>query len=199
MYDLALMEAASKAKLQQQRKDKSARYRESNREALRQKKAEYDRQHTPQKRQKQAEYDSQHRPEKRQKQAEYYRQHTPQKREKQAEYDSQHRQEKRQKQAEYDSQHKQEKKAKDAASLAFSKKNQSMAGRLKEFRNSQRDGLSYPCASCCRLRFKTSVVDVTSSRCKMSLESLEALKINESHKLPSTYLCGTCKKYLKSA
>ena len=54
MYDQALMEAASKAKLQQQRKDKSARYRESNREALRQKQAEYDRQHTPQKRQKQA-------------------------------------------------------------------------------------------------------------------------------------------------
>ena len=32
----------------------------------------------------------------------------------------------------------------------------------------------------------------------MSLESLEPLKINESDKLPSTYLCGTCQKYLKA-
>ena len=73
-----------------------------------------------------------------------------------------------------------------------------MAGRLKQFRQSQRDGLSYVCASCCRLWFKSSVVDVSNPRCKVTPDILEPLKIDQTDKLPSTYLCATCKKYLQA-
>ena len=224
MYDLALLEAEAKAKLQKKQREASARYRESNRESLkakqkeydsqhRQEKAEYynqnrlqilekqkeyDSQHRPEKRIQQAEYDSQHRPQKRIQQAEYDSQHSPQKRKQQAEYYSHHTPEKLKKQSLYDSAHRPEKSAAVTALRNYRNKNQDMAGRLKEFRGSQRDGLSYTCASCCRLWFKSSVVDVTSKRSTMSSEILEPLKMNHKDKLPSTYLCGTCKKYLKA-
>ena len=188
MYDLDLLQAEAKASLQQKRKENSARYRESNKESLRSKKAEYDRQHRAQKRQKQAEYDQQHRSLKRKSQAEYDRQHRPQKRQKQAEYYSQHRAQILQKRGEYHSQHRAQilqKKGENyskhraekitavTALRNYRSKNKDMPGRLKEFRMAQRDGLSYVCASCCRLWFKSSVVDVTSKRSKMGPEILE--------------------------
>ena len=42
------------------------------------------------------------------------------------------------------------------------------------------------------------MVDVTNPRSKISLDILEPLKVNPNDKLPSTYLCGTCLKYLKA-
>ena len=198
MYDMALMEAQAKAKLQEKRREASAKYREANKESLRIKQAEYDSQNRGQKRQKQAEYDSQHRPEKRQKQAEYDSQHTPQKLKRQAENYKQNTPQKLKRQAEYDSKHKQEKKARDATSLEFLKKNQGKSGRIKDFRQSQREGLTFVCASCCRLWFGSSVVDVKNKRCKLSPDILDPLKTSSGDKLPSTLLCGTCKKYLKA-
>ena len=159
MYDLVGMAAAAKAKSQQKNREKTARYYQANKEA---------------KKSKQAEYDSQHRQQKQ----EYYRQHTPEKLKKQAEYYKQHTPEKRKRQAEYDSEHRPQKRARDAASLQFLKENQDMAGRLKQFRQSQRDGLSYVCASCCRLWFKSSVVDVSNPRCKVTPDILEPLKMD---------------------
>ena len=213
MYDLDLLAAGAKAKAQQKTKERNARYYKSNRESLTKKKAEYDKQHREEKQKSQAEYDkqhrekkqksqavydSQHRPEKAKSQAVYDSQHRPEKAKSQAVYDSQHRAEKRKSQASYYSKHRPEKKAAVTANRNLLKKNLDIAGRLKDFRTSQRDGLSYPCASCCRLWFKSSVVDVTDPRSKMNLETLEPLKINENDKLPSTYLCGTCQKYLKA-
>ena len=80
---------------------------------------------------------------------------------KKAEYDSQHKAEKRKSQASYYSKHRPEKKAAVTANRNLIKKNLDIAGRLKDFRTSQRDGFSYPCASCCRLWFKSSVVNIT--------------------------------------
>ena len=195
---MALIEAQAKEKLQEKRKEARTRYREANKESLRIKQAEYDSQHRPEKRLKQAEYDSQHGPKRRKQQADHYRQHTPQKLEKQAEHYKQHTPQKLKKQAEYDSQHKQQKRARDAASLEFLKKNHGKIGRLKDFRQSQREGLTYVCASCCRLWFGSSVVDVKNKRCKLSPDILDPLKVSPEDKLPSTFLCGTCKKYLKA-
>ena len=160
MYDLVLMQAEAKSALQQKRKEKNARYYESNRTAMLKRKAEYD---------------SQHRPKKRQKDADYHKEH---------------RTEILQKKAEYDSQHRSEKNTAANTLRNFRSKNQDMAGHIKEFRLSQRDGLSYTCASCCRLWFKSSVVDVASKRSKMGPEILEPLKVHKNDTLLSTYLCN---------
>ena len=198
MYDLNLMDAAAKAKQQQKNREKAARHRAANIESEKARQAEFYQKNKTQIKAKKAEYDSQHRAQIQAKQAQRDSQHRPEKRKSQAVYDSQHRLEKRKSQAIYDSQHRPEKRAAVAATRSALKKNQDTAGRLKEFRLSQRDGLSYPCASCCRLWFKSSVVDVSNPRSKISPEIFELLKTNENEKLPSTYLCGTCQRYLKA-
>ena len=194
MYDLALLEAEAK----QRRKENSARYREANRESLQAKHAEYNRQNRSEINQKQAEYDSQHRSLKRKSDAESYSLHTQEKLRKKAEHYRQHTPEILKKKAVYDSQHRPEKKASAFALRYHRAKNQDMAGRLKDFRGSQRDGLSYVCASCNRLWFRTSVTDVSNSRSKLGTKILEPLRMDENDKLLSTYLCGTCQKYLKA-
>ena len=198
MYDMDLLAAEGKAKAKLKKQENNAKHYKLNRESIIANQAEYYRLNTPEKLKRQAEYKSQHRAQINSKQAEYDSQHRSQKRKSQAEYDSQQRPQKRKSQAIYDSLHRPQKRAAVAASRNFIKKNQDIAGRLKEFRLSQRDGLSYPCASCCRLWFKSSVVDVTNPRSKTSPEILEQLKIDENHQLPSTFLCATCHKYLKA-
>ena len=213
MYDLDLMNAAAKAKQQQKNREKAARHRAANiesekarqaefyrknRSQIQTKQAEYNSQNKTQIRAKQAEYNSQNRTQIQAKQAEYNSQNRTQIQAKQSEYDSQHRPEKRKSQAVYDSHHRPEKRAAVATSRKYLKENQNTAGRLKDFRQSQRDGLSYTCASCCRLWFKTSIVDVSNPRSKVGTDILEILKTDKNHKLPSTYLCGTCLRYLKA-
>ena len=183
MYDMDLLAAEGKAKAQKKKQENNAKYYQSNRESLIA---------------NQAAYDSLNRQEIRLSKAEHYRQNTPEKLKRQAEYDSQNRSQKRKSQAQYDSLHRPEKRAAVAASRDFTKKNQNTTGRLKDFRQAQRDGLSYTCASCCRLWFKTSIVDVSNPRSKLSPDILEPLKIDKDHKLPSTHLCYTCLRYLKA-
>ena len=168
MYDMTLIDAEAKANSQRRSRESSARYRKTNKEQIQKKHAEYNAEHRENIKENQARYNAEHRDLKRKRDAEYHIQHRP------------------------------EKIAKQADAREYLASNQTAMGRIKLFRMAQRDGLVYGCISCHRLFFKSGVDFLGSKYWKDKLHILEPLKVHEDEDFSTKYLCGTCKRYLKT-